>query len=72
MNEISDLEYVFLIVGVSRPKPARLIGESTGKHIFEPLKANFSQYKKCGKLIFVRNFDILDLKIEDKKVLIIK
>lgn len=69
---MENIEHVFLIVGVSRPKPARFIGVSAERYLFEPLKANFGQYKRGGKLIFVRDFDISDLKIEDKKVLIIK
>lgn len=72
INNFTDIEPVFIIAGISRPQPARYIGTSKGKFLFEPLKSNFGQCKNGSKLIFVKDFKESELKIEGKRVLIIK
>lgn len=76
MNEkqsiLSDLERVFIVVGISEPIHARYIGQSKGKYIFEPTKHNFESYKNGIKFILVREFDIPDFKIMEKRVIVVK
>ncbi len=66
-----DLEKIFIISGISRPIPARFIGESKGKHFFEPLRFDFKQRKNGAKLIVVRNFEVSKMQIQNKKIIII-
>ena len=68
----TDLENIFIISGISRPIPARFIGESNGKHFFEPLRLDFMQRKNGTKLIVVRKFEVGKMQIQGKKVIILK
>ena len=68
---MTDLENVFLIIGVFRPKPARFVGKSK-KFTFQLLRTDFSEFKNGGKLVFVNDFKELDLRIEGKKVILIE
>ena len=68
----SDLENIFIISGISRPIPARFVGESNGKHFFEPVRFDFRQRKNGTKLIELRNFEVGKIQIQGKKVIILK
>ena len=68
----ADLENIFIISGISRPIPARFIGESKGKYFFEPLRFDFKQRKNGTKLIVVINFEVGKVQIQGKKVIILK
>ena len=67
MIELNDLEKVFIVIGISRPIPARFIGKSKDRYIFEPLKVDFTQYKNGSKIVNVKDFKVSDLRLKVKK-----
>lgn len=72
MNELTDLELLFLSIANSRLIPARYIGFTGKKYTFEALKKNFGRPKNGSQILWVSGFEVADFEIEEKKVLIIK
>lgn len=71
MTEFNDFENVYVIIGISTPRTARYIGTNArDQKLFEPLRKDFKQFKNGSKLIFLNNFKVADIKIQNKKVIV--